>query len=445
MLPEKPVKPTKSSFTDEQIRVKAYQLWEKNKEQSPEESWYAAVKALEREKFWRPLMSVWRWTGIGEKKGWDIVTGLSLPLIVFGGGILFNYLNGQQQQKIAEEKQKDELLKTYINDMKASLLDREHPLKDLKKNGESRSIARTITLTTLTQLNSEQDQQKAKEGKYNQRKGLIMQFLYESGLIKFAPKVDSIISLKTADFTFADFYNAYLESANLIFANLNHANLKRANLKRANLKSSNLEGTNLKGAKLQFANLESAYLYNAYLYNAYLYNAYLSFANLESAYLYNAYLENANLSFANLESAYLKNAYLENANLKSAYLKNANLQVAKLQFANLKGANLSFANLSFAYLSFAYLESTNLESAYLESANLYNTKNLTNKQIKSACFWEKAIYTEFAFDETKGWIAKDPEANQKRIDEIKQDKASDPLMLPDCSMWKYNFPAKNLF
>ena len=169
MPPEKPVKPAKSSFTDEQIRVKAYQLWEKNKEQSPEENWNAAVKALERERFWRPLISVWRWTGIGEKKGWDIFTGLSLPLIVFGGGILFNYLNGQQQQKIAEEKQKDELLKTYINDMKASLLDKDHPLKDSKKNSESRSIARTITLTTLAQLNSEQDQQNAKEWKYNQR------------------------------------------------------------------------------------------------------------------------------------------------------------------------------------------------------------------------------------------------------------------------------------
>ena len=185
MLPEKPVKPAKSSFTDEQIRVKAYQLWEKNKEQSPEENWKAAVKALEKERFWRPLISVWRWTGIGEKKGWDIFTGLSLPLIVFGGGILFNYLNGQQQQKIAEEKQKDELLKTYINDMKASLLDKDYPLKNSKKNSESRSIARTITLTTLTQLNSEQDKQKAKEGKYNQRKGLIIQFLYESGLIGF--------------------------------------------------------------------------------------------------------------------------------------------------------------------------------------------------------------------------------------------------------------------
>jgi hypothetical protein len=191
MRPEKLVKPTKSSFTDEQIRVKAYELWENNKEQSPEENWNAAVKALEREKFWRPLISVWRWTGIGEKKGWDIFTGLSLPLIVFGGGILFNYLNGQQQQKIAEEKQKDELLKTYINDMKASLLDKDYPLKDSKKNSESRSIARTITLTTLTQLNSEQDKQKAKKRKYNQRKGLIMQFLYESGLIQREYQVDN--------------------------------------------------------------------------------------------------------------------------------------------------------------------------------------------------------------------------------------------------------------
>ena len=330
MRPEKPEKPAKSSFTDEQIRVKAYQLWEKNKEQSPEESWYAAVKALEREKFWRPLMSVWRWTGIGEKKGWDIVTGLSLPLIVFGGGILFNYLNGQQQQKIAEEKQKDELLKTYINDMKASLLDKDYPLKDSNKNSESRSIARTITLTTLTQVNSEEDQQKAKEGKYNQRKGLIMQFLFESGLIKGSrlikidpsdpidainPNVASIISLNTADLT---------------FANLNRANL------------------------------ESANLYDANLFRA---------------------------------------------NLGSANLLNANLGIA------------------------------NLQSAYLESANLFRVKNLTNKQIKSACSWEKAIYTEP--DQRNRSIAKDPEANQRKINEIKQDKASDSLTFPpDCSMWK---------
>jgi uncharacterized protein YjbI with pentapeptide repeats len=385
MLPEKPVKPAKSSFTDEQIRVKAYQLWEKNKEQSPEENWNSAVKALERERFWRPLISVWRWTGIGEKKGWDIFTGLSLPLIVFGGGILFNYLNGQQQQKIAEEKQKDELLKTYINDIKALLLDKDYPLKDLEKNSESSSIARTITLTTLTQLNSEQDQQKAKERKYNQRKGLIMQFLYESDLIKIDPKVnskfDSIIFLDKADFT--------------------------------------------------FANLERAHLYGVHLYGVHLYGA-----NLKSAHLYGANLKSANLESANLKSAILKSANLYNANLERANLSRANLSRAQLNNANLNNANLENAYLSRANLNNADLENANLENAVLYK---YNAKNLTNEQIKSACFWEKAIYTELDLTNgwpTNGWIAKDPKANQRKIDEIKQDKASDPLERPDCSKWK---------
>jgi hypothetical protein len=275
MHPEKPVKPTKSSFTDEKIRVKAHQIWENNKEQSPEENWNAAVKVLERERFWRPLISVWRWTGIGEKKGWDIIqllSTVSIPVLLFFGTQYFTDQNNERQQKIAEEKQKDELLKTYINDMKASLLDKDYPLKDSKKNSESRSIARTITLTTLTQLNSEQDQQKAKEGKYNQRKGLIMQFLFESGLINvdpevlafgrkgFDPQTASIISLNTADFNFANLENANLENANLENANLSRANLIRANLSRAYLGGVNLNSANLNSANLDSANLNSAKL-----------------------------------------------------------------------------------------------------------------------------------------------------------------------------------------
>ena len=155
MPPDKPITP-KKKFTNEQIKVRAYQIWEKNKEQSEVENWNLAIKALERERKFRVLISIWRWTGLGEKKGWDIVTGLSLPLVVFGGGILFNHLNNKQKQKIADQTQKDELLKDYINDMKASLLDQNNPLKASKKK-ESRSIARTITLTTLMQLNNDQD------------------------------------------------------------------------------------------------------------------------------------------------------------------------------------------------------------------------------------------------------------------------------------------------
>jgi len=395
MCPEKLVKPTKSSFTDEQIRVKAYQLWEKNKEQSPEENWNAAVEALERERFWRPLISVWRWTGIGEKKGWDIIqllSTVSIPVLLFFGTQYFSTKSNEQQQKIAEEKQKDELLKTYINDMKASLLDKDHPLKKSKENHESRSIARTITLTTLTQLNSEQyqyqqnieqDQQKAKEGNYNRRKGLIIQFLFESDLIKFAPKVDSIISLNTADLAFSDFYKAILEGTNLevdSIISLNTADLAFADFYKAKLESANLESANLYSANLYSANLESANLSSAYLYSAILYSAKLESANLYSAYLY---------------SAYLYSAYLYGANLYSAYLYSANLY----------------------------------------NASLYGAKNLTNKQIKSACFWEKAIYTKSEFDETMRWIPKDPKANQRKIDEIRQDKASDPSIPPDCSYW----------
>jgi uncharacterized protein YjbI with pentapeptide repeats len=252
--------------------------------------------------------------------------------------------------------------------MKASLLDKDHPLKDSKKNSESRSIARTITLTTLTQLNSEQDQQKAKEGKYNQRKGLIMQFLYESGLIKLDPKADSIISLNTADLTFANLYDANLESARLYRANLESAYLNFAHLRSANLESTNLLGANLESANLERANLESANLYNA-----------------------------------NLKRANLKNADLKSANLRVAFLDSANL----------------------------------------DSANLNNTENLTNKQIKLACFWEKAIYTEARreFDKDRDeffWTATNKTANQRKIDEIKQDKASDPPNPPDCSKWKQN-------
>jgi uncharacterized protein YjbI with pentapeptide repeats len=259
--------------------------------------------------------------------------------------------------------------------MKASLLNKEYPLKGWKKNSENKSIARTITLTTLMQLNSEQDKQKVKEEKYNQRKGLIMQFLYESDLINtYTP----IIPLNTADFTFANLESASLGSANLETASPKSAYLESAEL---NNKIVNLEGANLNSANLNSADLE------------------------------NANLNSANLNSANLNSASLISADLNNANLKSANLKSANLKSASLISANLAFADLAFANLNSA-------------------------DNLTNKQIKSACSWEKAIYTEAEFDETNGWSAEDPKDNQRRIDEIKQDKASDPPKPPDCSRWQ---------
>jgi hypothetical protein len=133
--------PPKKNFTNEQIRAKAYQIWEKNKEQSKEDNWNAAVKGLERERRFRVLIGIWRWTGLGEKKGWDIfiqlLSTVSIPLLLFFGTQYFTNQNNERQQKIAEQnkieqeiiaeqKQKDDLLKTYINDMKGFLLDEKH-------------------------------------------------------------------------------------------------------------------------------------------------------------------------------------------------------------------------------------------------------------------------------------------------------------------------------
>ena len=104
---------------------------------------------------------------------------------------------------------------------------------------------------------------------------------------------------------------------------------------------------------------------------------------------------------------------------------------------DLSEINLNHANLESANLEFANLESANLESANLESANLLGAQNLSNRQIKSACFWEEVMYLDVIHIVTHGaWKDKQADPNQWRIDEIKLDKDSDPTNPPDCSKWK---------
>ena len=123
----------------------------------------------------------------------------------------------------------------------------------------------------------------------------------------------------------------------------------------------------------------------------------------------------ANLSFANLSSANLSFANLINANLESADLSSANLSIAKLSSANLESADLSIAYLSIAYL--------------------IEARNLTPTQIKLACYWEQAYYKGDFDNNQEKWIVNE-EANKQYIEELKQDKASDPKEPVDCSRWE---------
>jgi uncharacterized protein YjbI with pentapeptide repeats len=237
--------------------------------------------------------------------------------------------------------------------------------------------------------------------------------------------------------------NSYLKQANLEGANLREANLFRANLFRANLREANLREANLREANLFRVNLEGAYLFRANLEGANLEGANLFIANLEGAYLEGANLGGAYLGVADLEGAYLFRANLEGANLFRAYLFRANLEGANLSGANLSGANLSGADLSGADLSGADLSGADLSGADLSGADLsgadlsgaylYRIKNLTNEEIKSACNWDKAIYSEAEFNRREfKWILIKEQANQEYIQKIRDDKASDPKGSPKC-------------
>jgi len=136
---------------------------------------------------------------------------------------------------------------------------------------------------------------------------------------------------------------------------------------------------------------------------------------------------------AALEYLVTKQESLQGLRLEEGtYLNGANLEGARLDRAYLNGANLFEANLNRANLNRANLNGANLDGAYLFGATY------TNDRIKSACNWEKAIYTEATWTkDLDAWIPYDvPGANDNKIEEIRNDTASDPQQPPNCRQWK---------
>ena len=110
------------------------------------------------------------------------------------------------------------------------------------------------------------------------------------------------------------------------------------------------------------------------------------------------------------------------------------LNMSLYRSANLQGAILWSANLQGAYLQSANLQGAYLRRANLQGANLWSAQNLTPQQIKSACNWDKAIYKgKWNLTSEKGLVreAIEPD-NTNFIEELKQDKASDPTEPPRC-------------
>ncbi|HEY9603194.1 MAG TPA: pentapeptide repeat-containing protein [Allocoleopsis sp.] len=151
----------------------------------------------------------------------------------------------------------------------------------------------------------------------------------------------------------------------------------------------------LRNAPLQNANLRQINLIGAKLSQAKLSQAKLSGAKLIGAYLSEADLSGADLSKAGLSYADLRGAKLSGADLSGADLSEAILFRAYLRGANFFRANLSRADLSGADLSGADLSGADLSEAYLSGADLSKVRNLTPKQVKSTCYWQKAEFDPY--------------------------------------------------
>src|SRR5713226_4546074 len=269
----------------------------------------------------------WDWTGFNEHRGpnilqyqpaktlWDwlqLLGVLAIPVAVVLGVAWFTTKQGQVGDAENKDNQREAALQAYIDNMLELLLAKN--LRSSTEDEEVQKIARVRTLTVLRRLDAE-------------RKGSVLQFLQESGLIG---KDKRVLNLTGAN----------LIGANLIGANLSGANLSGVYLSRADLSGADLSKANLSGVVLSGADLSLANLIGANLSGASLYEANLSLANLSRADLSGANLSKANLSGANLSEVVLSGANLNGANLNGADLSGANLRGALVTAEQLTATKL---------------------------------------------------------------------------------------------------------
>jgi hypothetical protein len=194
---------------------------------------------------------------------WDWIQLLIVPAILAGGGLWFNTQQREREQRTAERRAQDDTLQAYLDGMSHLLADKE--LHSAQPGDSLSTVARARTLTVLGRLDGS-------------RKGSVLQFLYESGLIH-----KERILLNASDLIERQHKIVSTRGIDLNKADLRGANPIGADLREANLIEADLRKTDLRGADLSFADLRRADL---------------SFADLRGADLSIADLREANLSYA---------------------------------------------------------------------------------------------------------------------------------------------------
>ena len=296
---------------------------------------------------------------------WDWMSLFLAPATLAGLGFWFQA--SQEQAKAVqakaekerdEDRQRDDAIENYINSISDLLVGKNlsilakqkaRGMLDTQKQDlvdaldVGMDLIRARTLSIFQRFTDDKDPNRT-DGK---RKGSVLLFLYETGLIGKQKKDE-----QGQEDTEPKLFQALLSlsGADLTRANLTHANLFRADLTHANLSNADLRGATLLYANLSRAKFIGADLSNARLHSAILNAADLSGATLRGTFLRGAGFHAAILSGADLRGAFITGADLSTATLKDTIFRGADFTNANLSAADLRGADFSAANLSGAIL-----------------------------------------------------------------------------------------------
>src|SRR5260221_11590786 len=171
---------------------------------------------------------------------WDWLQLLIIPLVLAIAALLFNLATTRTEQKIAAQryeqdrhialdKQREDLLQSYLDRMSELLL--KEKLRSSANDAEVRNVARVRTITILFQLDA-------------RRIGYVFAFLREAGLV--SNMLDkSVVNLSGADFSKVHWSQTKIREVDLSQANFHKANLIQAFLIEVNLRYATRESGHL--------------------------------------------------------------------------------------------------------------------------------------------------------------------------------------------------------
>ena len=370
-------------FTEEQISVRAYEMWgERGQQGTPEENWQAAIAALKRERspFWklrqltllpfrllaRLFGFLWRLPGnisrlvrlasTAETPGSAldvvkaVISALGLLATALAGiGLVVNYQQGEERLITDRFAKSVEQLGSQNVDVRlGGIYSLERIAKDSPKDHWTVMEVLTAYVRNKSPL--------------------------PEGWVKAAPEKRKLLPNVTID----------VQSALTVIA---RREAKNDQGKRLDLSSSNLSGAILSGADIIFERLggtaPATLPVDSVPADSRLFN---------SAHPKGADFIGVNFRGSNLKGAYLFYADLRSADLNNAVLVDADLSIANLRHALLIGADVSGAVLSDTDCRRAFLKGANLKGTDIFDADLRSAYGIAPDQIKQSKDWQKAHY-----------------------------------------------------